>query len=278
MLMASTAYGADESFKATPLAESLYMLEGTGGNITALTGPDGTFLVDDDFAPMAGKLVAKLKELGGDAPRFIVNTHFHYDHSGGNEVLGSSSVVIAATAVRDRLGKEQLLWKKKHPPLPKQAWPVLTFERELVLHLNGESVRIVHLPKGHTDGDTVVFFPNRKVASMGDLYFSGMYPIFHPEHEGSLEGYVKNVEEVWRRMGSDTKIVPGHGPLSTRAELRRYIDMIRVSMAIVRKEIRKGKSLEDIQKSGLPAEWESFSHGYLSTDRWLALVYNAIKK
>jgi glyoxylase-like metal-dependent hydrolase (beta-lactamase superfamily II) len=207
-----------------------------------------------------------------------VNTHFHYDHTGGNEVFGWGATIIAATAVRDRLMKEQMLWKEKHPPLPKQAWPVLTFEQPLTLHFNGEDARIVHFLKGHTDGDTVVFFPSRKVVSMGDLYFSGMYPIFHPEHDGSLEGYVSDLEEVWKQISPETKIVPGHGPLSTRAELRRYIDMIRASMAIVRKGIRQGRNLEEIQKAGLPPEWEPFSHGYLTMDRWLALIHKALKR
>ncbi len=269
---------SQENFKATLLAESIYMLEGAGGNITALLGPDGTFLVDDDFAPMAGKLVAKLEEIGGDSPRYIVNTHFHYDHTGGNEVFGSTATIIAATAVRDRLMTEQMLWKEKHPPLPKKAWPALTFEQSLRLHFNGENVKIIHFRAGHTDGDTVVFFPNRKVVSMGDLYFSGMYPIFHPEHEGSLAAYIKNTEEIWRLISADTKVVPGHGPLSSKAELRRYIDMIRASVDTVKNGIRKGRTLEEIQKSGLPAEWKSFSGGYLTTDRWLALVYKALKK
>jgi cyclase len=266
-----------ETVKATQLTDSLYMLEGAGGNITASIGSDGVFLVDDDFAEMAPKLLGKLKELHGDSPKYIVNTHFHYDHTGGNEVFGSTATIIAATAVRDRLMAEQLLWKEKHPALPKHAWPVLTFERSLGLHFNGENIRIVHFPSGHTDGDTVVFFPTQKVVSMGDLYFSGMYPIFHLEHAGSLEGFVTDVERVWEQIPPDAKIVAGHGPLSTRAELRRYIDMIRASIAVVRKGMKSGLSLEAIQKAGLPAEWEPFSHGYLNTDRWIALVHKGLE-
>lgn len=283
LLLALHARAAGEDFsgteyKVTPVAHSLHMLEGAGGNVTALTGPDGTFLVDDDFAPMAGKLVAKLKELGGDSPRYIANTHFHYDHTGGNEVFGGTATILAATAVRERLMREQTLWNEQHPPEPMQAWPTLTFERSIELHLNGECVRLVHFPAGHTDGDTVAFFPRRKAVSMGDLYFAGMYPIFHPEHAGSLEGYVRAAEEVWKQAPPGAKIVPGHGPLSNRAELRRYIDMIRASIRVVRAGIRRGRSLPEIQKAGLPAEWEPFSHGYVTTDRWLAMVYKALKK
>lgn len=274
---------ADDDFskevvKATPLTSSLYMLEGAGGNITALIGSDGVFLVDDDFAQMAEKLLAKLKELKGNNPRFIVNTHFHYDHTGGNEIFGSTATIIAATAVRDRLMKEQTLWKKQHPPVPPQALPTLTFDRALTVHMNSEEIRILHLPHGHTDGDTVVFFTQGKVASLGDLYFSGMYPIFHIEHDGSLDGYIKNIESVLKQLPEDCKIVPGHGPLSTKVEFAKYHQMIISSVATVRKGIKAGRTLEQIQKAGLNPEWEPFSHGYVTTDRWIAMIYAALKK
>lgn len=269
-----------EKFTSTPLttspSSSLHMLTGAGGNITALIGPGGTLLVDTDFAPMAEKLVAHLKELGGDSPRFIVNTHFHYDHTGGNEVFGNTATILAANALRDRLKTEQILWGKKHPPAAPQALPSVTFEKTLTLHLNGEEIRLLHLPRGHTDGDTVALFRNANVASLGDLYFSGMYPIFHPEHEGSLTGYAANLEGVLKLLPENSRIVPGHGPLSTKAELTRYRAMILASIAVVKKAKRLGKTLTQVQKAGLPAQWESFSHGYLSTDKWLALVYKNV--
>jgi glyoxylase-like metal-dependent hydrolase (beta-lactamase superfamily II) len=267
-----------ETFKSTQLAPSIHLLEGAGGNITALIGPEGVFLVDDDFAQMGEKLLAKLRELKGESPRFIVNTHFHYDHSGGNEVFGAKATIISATETRDRLMKEQTLWKKQHPPLARQGWPTLTFDRQLVLHLNGETVRIAHFPHGHTDGDTVVFFQESKVVSMGDLYFAGMYPIFHSEHEGSLQGYLDNIETVLKEIPSDAKIVPGHGPLSTKPDLEKYRTMIQTSIATVKQGIRSGLTLEQIQKNGLPKECEPYSHGYLSTDRWIELLYRSLKK
>ena len=205
-----------EVIKATALTQSLYMLEGAGGNMTALIGNDGTLLVDDDFAPMAGKILAKLKDLKGGSPRYIVNTHFHYDHTGGNEVFGSTATIVAATAVRNRLMTEQTLWKKQHPPVQKAALPTLTFENSISLHLDDEEARVVHFPNGHTDGDSVVFFEKENVVCMGDLYFAGMYPIFHPEHHGSLTGYIKNIESVLKQITEDYKVVPGHGPLSIR--------------------------------------------------------------
>ncbi len=274
---------ADDDFskevvKSTQLNPSLYMLEGTGGNMTALIGAEGTLLVDDDFAQMADKLLAKLKELRGSSPRFIINTHFHYDHTGGNEVFGSSATVIAAEAVRERLMKEQTLWKKQHPPVPPQALPTLTYNSSLTLHLNGEEIRVLHLPHGHTDGDTVVLFNQGKVASLGDLYFSGMYPIFHLEHNGGLNGYVNNIERVLKMLPDDCKIVPGHGPLSNKAELKKYHEMILSSVATVKRGIKFGRTLEQIQKAGLNSEWEPFSHGYVTTDRWIAMIHAALKR
>ena len=156
-----------EVVRATPISSSLFFLEGAGGNMTALIGPGGTFLVDDDFEPMADKILSKLRELGGGAPRFIVNTHFHYDHTGGNLVFGSTATIIAASAVRERLMTEQTLWKKQHPAMPLRAWSSLTFDHALSLHFNGEDPEIVHFPSAHTDGDTVVFFPHNRAVSMG---------------------------------------------------------------------------------------------------------------
>lgn len=274
---------ADDDFskeivKSTALTSSIYMLEGAGGNMTALIGSDGVLLVDDDFAQMADKLVTKLKELGGGIPRFIINTHFHYDHTGGNEVFEPKATIISATEVRDRLMTEQTLWKKQHPPVPPQALPTLTFDQSLSLHLNGEDIQAQHLPHGHTDGDTVVLFSEGKVASVGDLYFSGMYPIFHIEHDGSLDGYIKNIDLLIKQLPDDCKIVPGHGPLSTKAEFIKYRNMIVASVSTVKKGIRSGKTLEQFQKAGLASEWEPFSHGYVTTDRWIAMIYATLTK
>ena len=283
LLLGESVTQADDDFsketvKSTQLTESLFMLEGAGGNIAALIGQSGTFLVDDDFAQMADKLVTKLKELKGGSPQFIVNTHFHYDHTGGNEVFGKTAVIISATAVRDRLMHEQTLWKKQFPPVPTEALPVLTFDRSLVLHFNGEDIRMVHLPHGHTDGDTVIFFQKGKVASLGDLYFSGMFPIFHLEHDGDLDGYIRNLRTILAQIDDGWKIVPGHGPLSNKTDLVRYVQMITDSVATVRQGLRSGKGLEQIQKDGLAPKWEPFSHGYVNTDRWIAMIYAALKK
>jgi glyoxylase-like metal-dependent hydrolase (beta-lactamase superfamily II) len=279
MLLLSRAFGAENGhsqdvFKATLLIPQVYMIEGSLGNITASIGPDGVLLVDCDFAEMSEKLLGKLKELQGGAPRFIINTHFH---TGGNQVFGSSATIIAATSVRDRLKTEQLLWKKTHPAFPSVALPILTFDQLLSLHFNGEEVQMVHFPGGHTDGDTAVFFEKGKVASLGDLYFAGMYPIFHPEHQGRLKSYVDNIGAIIQRLPNNAQIVPGHGPLSNKKELERYHQMMMSSIATVQSGIRKKMTLEQIQKQGLPSEWASFSHGYRTTHQWIESIYQSIK-
>jgi glyoxylase-like metal-dependent hydrolase (beta-lactamase superfamily II) len=274
---------ADDDFskqtvKATPLTQSIYLLEGAGGNMTASIGTDGVLLVDDDFAQMSEKILAKLRELKGGSPRYVVNTHFHYDHTGGNEAFSGTATIIAAVAVRDRLMAEQTLWKKQHPPVSPKALPQVTFEKELTLHFNQDEVRIIHFPNGHTDGDSVVIFFRGKVVSMGDLYFAGMYPIFHPEHEGSLANYVRSIELVLSQIPDDAKIVPGHGPVTDKAALEKYRRMTRASIETVRTGIRRGLSLAQIQKAGLAPEWEPFSHGYRNTDQWLESIYRGLKK
>ncbi|MEI8028001.1 MAG: MBL fold metallo-hydrolase [Pseudomonadota bacterium] len=261
----------------TQLTPSLYMLQGGGGNITASIGPDGVLLVDCEFAGMSDKLVTKLKELKGGSPRYIINSHFHYDHSGGNQVFGATATIISATQTRNRLMKEQILWKKSHPVFPTIALPKLTFEGSIMLHLNGEEIEAVHFSNGHTDGDTVVFFQKGSVASLGDLYFAGMYPIFHPEHKGDLDSYLHNIDLILKILPDNSQVVPGHGPLSNKKELDLYRQMIVSSISIVRDGIKKQMTLEQIQKRGLPQKWEMFGHGYRTTNQWIQSIYQSIQ-
>jgi glyoxylase-like metal-dependent hydrolase (beta-lactamase superfamily II) len=280
-LLATNSAFADDDFpkevvKITRLTPSMFMLEGAGGNMTASIGTDGTLLVDCDFAEMSEKLVAKLHELGGGSPRYIINTHFHYDHTGANQVFGKTATIIAATPVRTRLMSEQVLWHKSHPAFPHEGLPIVTFEDGITIHINNDEVETVHYPHAHTDGDSVVFFDKQKVASLGDLYFAGMYPIFHPEHQGSLDGYLAALKLILKRVPDDAQVVPGHGPLTNKAALERYTRMIEASIAVVKEGLKRKLTLSQIQKNGLPKEWESFSHGYRTTDQWLESIYQSI--
>jgi len=266
----------DDKVEATLLEPGLYLLEGAGGNVTASIGADGVVLVDDDMAAMSGKLLSKLKELGGDAPRIIVNTHFHYDHSGGNAAFGARATIIAAEPVRSRLMSAQTLWREEHPPVAPEALPMVTFEREARLHVNGHDIRLVHLPSAHTDGDTAAIFDDGRLVSAGDLYFGGMFPIFHPEHDGSLQGLLKAADFLLEATLPDGRIVPGHGPVTGRSELQAYVAMLQVSVSTVRAGLRRHQSLVQVQKAGLPASCEPFSHGFLTTDQWIAQLYQSL--
>jgi cyclase len=282
LFISFTAWAQDdfskEIEKSSTINPSLYIIEGAGGNVTAFVGKSGTLLVDDDFAQMSEKLLSKLKDLGGSSPKYIVNTHFHYDHTGGNEAFGSTAIIVAADEVRDRLMSEQVLWKKNHPAVPELALPSLTYEDKITIYLNSEKIRIVHLPRGHTDGDSVVFFEKQKVASLGDLYFSGMFPIFHPEHSGSLKGCVHNLDFVLKELSRDSVVVPGHGPLSNRKELEQYRDMIVDSIRTVKGFMKIGIPLDEIIKKGVDSKWESYSHGFRNTAQWITSIFDACKK
>jgi glyoxylase-like metal-dependent hydrolase (beta-lactamase superfamily II) len=274
---ASAQSQARLQIRATPLTATTYLLEGDGGNMVASIGRDGVFLVDDDFDSSSEALLTKLKELNGAIPKYIVNTHFHYDHTGGNLRFGNSTKILAADNVRARLSRPQVLWNRTHPAYPELARPSLTFKNNFKLKFNGEEIELLHLPAGHTDGDTVVFFKKYHVIAMGDLYFAGMFPIYHPEHGGSLFGYLRNLKKVFSLAPNDSKIVPGHGPVTTREDLKEYIKMFQLSIDLVSDGIRKGESLTDIQKRGLDARLERYSHGYRTPAQWMEQIYKSLK-
>lgn len=269
--------GSTPSLEVVAVAPGIQMIAGAGGNITAFGGPDGLLLVDSGLPEEALRLQSKLEELGIGPPKRIVNTHFHYDHTGGNERFHATATIVSMASVRARLQAEQTLWKKQHPPVSPQSLPDVTFESELHLHFNGEDVRVVPAPHGHTDGDAVVFFPRAKVASLGDLYFAGMYPIFHPEHGGGLRSYLKNLEWVLTQLPSGTRVIPGHGPLADREELVRYVVMIRACLDTVEAGMKLKKSLQELQEAGLPPEWEPYSHGYRNTRQWIEAIHQSLQ-
>lgn len=273
---ASDAAEDGDAVTATHIAGPLYMLEGAGGNVTASIGPDGVLLIDDGLEEMAPKLAQQIAELGGGSPRMILNTHFHYDHSGGNGYFSGHAVVIATPQVRARLDSIQHLWGVDHPAQPANSLPKITYQGSVAISFNGETVTIRPYAHAHTDGDSVAFFESSRVVSMGDLYFSGMFPIFHPEHDGGIDGMIAAVRAVLDLVPPDARVVPGHGPLATRDDLAAYLEMLESSVRQVRDGLQKGKSLADIQSEGLPKEWEPFSHGFITTPQWIALLYRGL--
>lgn len=266
--------------KATKVAGNVYMLEGAGGNIGVSVGADGILIVDDEFAPLADKIRASLKALGQGKLRFILNTHWHGDHTGGNVAFGPDAPIIAHDNVRKRLSTEQRseFFKSTTPASPKEALPVITFDQSLSVHFNGEEIRAIHFPHGHTDGDSVIFFSKSNVVHLGDDFFAGSFPFVDLESGGSVEGLVKNIEELLGKIPAGAKLIPGHGPISTLDDLKSYHHMLVETTSIVRQKIDAGKTLEQIKSEGLPAEWKPWGAGFIKTDMWIEIVYRSLTK
>lgn len=269
---------SDVTIKATHVAGRVYMLEGRGGNIGVSVGPDGILLVDDQFAPLADKIRAALRELGDGKVAFVLNTHWHGDHVGGNVEFGPEAPIIAHTNVRKRLAIKQTLFGRDVGPQPPEALPVITFDESLSVHFNGEEVRVIHMPHGHTDGDCVVFFTKSNVVHMGDHMFAGQFPFVDLEHGGDVEGLLGNVAEIMKKLPADAKIIPGHGPLSTVEDLKAYHRMLVETTAAVRKGIADGKSLSELKADGVPPQWQTWGKGFIKTDRWIETIHASLTR
>ncbi|HEX6865019.1 MAG TPA: MBL fold metallo-hydrolase [Thermoanaerobaculia bacterium] len=262
--------------KATPVAGKIYMLEGAGGNIGVSVGSDGLLIVDDQFAPLADKIRAALKGLGKGDLAFVLNTHWHFDHTGGNEAFASEATIIAHDNVRKRMEKGQTIFGEAIPPAAPKALPVVTFGESVSIHFNGEEIRVLHYPHGHTDGDSVIFFTGSNVVHMGDDYFAGSFPFVDLESGGSLAGLTENIQKVLGQIPADVKIIPGHGPLSTKADLQGYLAMLEETTAHVRQRIEAGKDLKAIQAEGLPEKWKEWGNGFIKTADWIALIHTSL--
>ncbi len=255
--------------KATHVAGNVYMLTGSGGNIGVSVGLDGILIVDDQFAPLAEKIEAALKQLSPGKLKFVLNTHYHGDHTGGNKHFGQQAHIIAHTNVRKRLGGKA---GDSKPELP-----VITFDDSLSVWFNGEEIKLAHVPPAHTDSDSIVYFTDANVIHFGDTFFSGRFPNIDLGGGGDVRGYIRNVGEAVNKTPPDAKLIPGHGPLSTVKELKEFHEMLVETSGIVEKAIASGKTLEQVKADGLPAKWKSWEAPTLKTDRWLEILYRGLK-
>ncbi|HEV7744120.1 MAG TPA: MBL fold metallo-hydrolase [Pyrinomonadaceae bacterium] len=266
--------------KVIKVAGSVYMLQGAGGNIGVSVGPDGFFLVDDQYAELADKIKAALKTLGDGKVKYIVNTHYHLDHVGNNAAFGPEVTIIAHPNCRKRLETDQVskFFNQTFKALPKEALPNLTYEQTISVFFNGEEIKIVHFANSHTDGDSVVFFPGSNVVHMGDNFFNPRFPIVDIEGGGNAENMAKHIGDIISRLQNapGVKIIPGHGPLTDLDGLKAYHRMLVETIDIVRKRMAAGKTLDQIKAEGLPEEWKSWGSGFIKTDVWLTLVYNSL--
>ena len=265
---------------ASKVAGNVHMLQGAGGNIGVSVGPDGILIVDDQFAPLADKIKAALKTLGEGKLKFVLNTHWHGDHTGGNAQFGPEAPIIAHDNVRRRLATEQRieLFKSTTPASPKEALPVITFDKSLSVHFNGEEIKVIHFPQGHTDGDSIIFFTNSNFVHMGDDFFVAKFPFVDLDTGGSVQGLTKNIGEIIPKLAADVKIIPGHGPLATVDDLKQFHNMLKETTAIVQGKMKAGKTMEQIKAEGLPAEWTSWGTGFIKTDVWLEIIYRSLSK
>ena len=266
------------TIKATHVRGNVYMLAGAGGNIGVTVGSDGILIVDDQFAPLADKIRAALAEVGGGQLKFILNTHWHSDHTGGNVVFGPEATIIAHTNVRKRLSTDQHLLGRDVSAAPKEAWPVITFDQSVSVHFNDEEIKVMHLPRGHTDGDSVILFTKSNVLHMGDDFFAGRFPFVDLGSGGSVAGLIKNIKHVTDNLPAGVMIIPGHGPLSTSDDLKAYHQTIVETVGIIREKMKADKSLEAIQGEGLPEKYVSWGSGFISAERWIEIVYRSYSK
>lgn len=269
---------SDVQIKTIRVTNNIFMLEGSGGNIGVSVGNDGVLMIDDQYAPLSDKIKAAIRKLGGNKPKFILNTHWHGDHVGGNAVFGRDGTIIAHDNVRIRLSTDQKLFTQTVKARPPVALPVITFDDSLSIHFNGEEIRVIHFPHGHTDGDSVIFFTQSNVVHMGDDMFAGMFPFVDLVHGGNVLGLAANISTIITKMQPDVKIIPGHGPLSNLNDLKNYHRMLIETTDVVKSGLAAGKTLEQIQTAGVPDKWKSWGVGFIKTDKWLETIYNSLQK
>ncbi|HZQ97114.1 MAG TPA: MBL fold metallo-hydrolase [Candidatus Sulfotelmatobacter sp.] len=267
--------------KVTKVAGSVYMLEGAGGNIGASVGEDGIVVVDDQYAPLADRIQAALKGITDKPVRFIINTHYHGDHTGGNAYFQKQAPIIAHDNVRKRLEAGGTAGnggsvRMEHKPDPKEALPIITFDHDVTVHLNGEDIRALYFPAGHTDGDSIIFFPKSNVVHMGDDFVTYGFPFIDVDGGGSINGMIEGVEKVIAQVPPDVKIIPGHGPVSSVDDVRKYLDMLKGTREVVAKALQQGQTLDQMKQAKLLDPWKKYSGDFIKEDAFLETLYNSL--
>ena len=262
--------------RTTKLSDTTYMMVGAGGNLGLSIGDDAVFLIDDQFAPLSGKIAAAIAALTAKPVRFILNTHWHFDHTGGNENFAhDGAILVAHENVRRRMSSDQFIdfIKSSQPASPKAALPVVTFAQGVTFHLNGDEMRVVHIPRAHTDGDAIVHFVASDVIHMGDVYFAGMYPFIDTSSGGTIDGTIAGCDLALGIAKDSTRIIPGHGPLSNRSELKEYRDMLATVAARVRKLVAEGKKVDEIVAAKPTADLdEKWGKGFVKGDKFAEMI------
>jgi cyclase len=276
VLYAQTTEADALIIRSTLAGGVVYMLDCengfSGGNVAASIGPDGILLVDDMFKANTPKVLDALKEISDKNVRIVVNSHFHSDHIQGNSVLSGSATIVAHENLIKRL-KAEGSWAKQGD------YPHITYSEKLTIHFNGEEIQVFHLPNGHTDGDTFVYFTGSKVIHLGDTFFNGMFPAVYKSGGGDLLQLISNMEQILKDTPSDVKFIPGHGNLATKEEFADYVDMLKKSTSLVGAAIEKGESLDQLKKDNILAKYSSLGEGGAqTTEEYLTMLYKLLSE
>jgi glyoxylase-like metal-dependent hydrolase (beta-lactamase superfamily II) len=266
--------------KSERVAEGLYMLTGSGGNMGLSVGTSGTYLIDDQYAPLSEKILAAIRAITPDPVRFVVNTHWHGDHTGGNENMGKAgALIVAHENVRVRMSREHFMaaFGRKIPPSPEAALPVVTFTDAVTFHWNGDEIRVHHVPPAHTDGDSIVHFVKADVVHMGDVFFNGGYPFIDTSSGGRVDGVIAAADRVLAAVGEKTRIIPGHGPLATKADLQAYRDVVKTLRDRIATLKAEGKSRDEVIAAKPTADHDAkWGGGFMKGDTFTGLVYDSL--
>jgi cyclase len=285
VLVASPLLAQQEDFsgveiKAEKVADGIYMLTGRGGNIGLSVGKSGAYVIDDQYAPLTDKILAAIRAITPEPVRFVVNTHWHGDHTGGNESMGKTgALLVAHENVRRRMSTEQFsaTFDRKTPPSPEGALPVVTFTDAVTFHWNGDEIRVYHVPPAHTDGDAVVHFVKANVVHAGDLFFNGGYPFVDVSSGGRIDGVIAAAERVLAGIDERTRIIPGHGPVGTKADLQAYHDVLKTLRDRIAKLKVEGKSRDEVIAAKPTADHDAkWGTGFMKGDVFTGLAYDSL--
>jgi glyoxylase-like metal-dependent hydrolase (beta-lactamase superfamily II) len=268
-------------FSTFQLSDTIYMLRGRGGNVGISSGEDGLYIIDDQVQPVTSQLLQAIGKISDKPIRFVINTHYHADHTGGNETIGKSgALIIAHDNIHKRMTTEQvsIFMKNTTPPYAKDALPVLTFNDQISLHFNGETATVYHVAHGHTDGDSIIHFPASNVIHMGDMYFNTLYPYVDLDAGGSIQGMVHAADLALSLADDATRIIPGHGPLAVTEDLRTYRDYLIKASSNVQALIDENLNLQQIIAARPTAEWdEELGKTWIKPAQFVTFIYNSLK-
>jgi glyoxylase-like metal-dependent hydrolase (beta-lactamase superfamily II) len=262
--------------ETTDLGGGIHMLKGRGGNIGVCVGDDGVFAIDDQMAPLTDKILAAISKLSPKPIEFLVNTHYHGDHTGGNENMGKAGVLlIAHENVRERLRTGS----GRTPAASPEALPVVVFTDAVTFHWNDEEIHVFHVSKAHTDGDAIIHFKNANVIHMGDTFFNGSYPFIDTDGGGSVKGLLAAIDHALPLSDANTKVIPGHGTLSDREGLRFYRDMLGTIAQRIKAAIEEGKSLEEVKAANPSGDWdEDWGNAFISPEALVETIYQDLSR